>query len=294
MLQTADGEVILRPAETNPTHAKQRERGIDVIRMSHYWRAVAACGAVLGVGLACEKNTPTPVPPASAPVAGSSAGQEDDAKAISAFLNKDKPSTPSGVLPPNHPPIEGFAPPTPNLPQGHPPIGPATGMGAGMKPAPELDAILYTAPSDWKVQPVTSSLRKAQYLLPRAEGDKEDGQMVVFYFGEGQGGAVEANIDRWKGMFSTSDGKPIPDAEVKRESHDVNGMKVTTLDVTGRYADPMSGRPASNDAQEFRMLSAIVETPQGPWFFKGVGPVATMKAQEQNFNAFVASIKGKP
>jgi len=246
----------------------------------------------------CKEDQATPVPPEPAKNTTPAATSEADAKAVSEFLNKDKPgSSPSGALPPNHPPIDGMgaAPPAPKpgtgLPDGHPPI--PQGTGAGMAPSGGLDAVIYSVPKEWTPQPVTSQMRKAQFLLPRAEGDTEDGQMVVFYFGAGQGGAVEANIDRWKKMFTTADGNPVPDSDVKLESHDVNGLKVTTLDVTGRYADPMAGRPAAASA-EYRMLSAIVEMPDGPWFFKGVGPVATMKAHEQNFKDFVASIKGKP
>lgn len=247
----------------------------------------------------CEKNTPTPVPPAAS--ANQSSATTEDARAIAEFLNKDKSApAPMAGLPANHPPIDGAMTPAPAmtpaaLPPGHPPID--VGGGAGPPPSPEMDAVIYTAPREWVPQPVTSQMRKAQFLIPRAEGDPEDGQMVVFYFGQGQGGAVEANIERWKDMFSTAEGKPIPEGEVKRESRDVNGMKVTTLDIAGHYVDPMSGRHASTTGEpspEFRMLSAIVETPQGPWFFKGVGPVATMKAQEKNFSDFVASFKGRP
>ncbi len=260
--------------------------------------SISAMPAMMLTVAGCEKNTPTPVPPkaVAAPQPAT-----DDAKAISEFLNKDKSkSAPMAGLPANHPPIDGAMPPAPSdpataaLPPGHPPIDMPGGMAP---PAPDVDAILYTAPAAWTAQPVTSQMRKAQFLMPRAEGDTEDGQMIVFYFGTGQGGAVEANIERWKGMFTTSDGKPVPDSEVKRGSHDLNGLKVTTLDVTGRYVDPMAGRPANagaNASAEFRMLSAIVETPSGPWFFKGVGPVATMKSHEQNFKTFVNSIKAKP
>ena len=258
--------------------------------------SILAIPPVIFFAVGCDKNTPTPVPPKASAAPQPAA---DDAKAINEFLNKDKSKpAPIAGLPANHPPIDGGTPPPSEaanaaLPPGHPPIE-AGGKGA---PAPDVDAIHYVAPASWTGQPVTSTMRKSQYLLPRAEGDTEDGQMVVFYFGAGQGGAVEANIDRWKGMFTTSDGKPVSDSEVKRESHDLNGLKVTTLDVTGRYADPMAGRPANagaNTSTEFRMLSAIVETPSGPWFFKGVGPVATMKAHEENFKTFVNSIKAKP
>jgi len=91
-------------------------------------------------------------------------------------------------------------------------------------------------------------------------------------------------------MFSTADGSPMPDNALKRESITVNGMNVTLVDVTGRYSDSM-GRPdkPGPTSQDFRMLAAIIETPSGPWFFKAVGPVATMAAQSAAFQEFVRS-----
>jgi hypothetical protein len=135
-------------------------------------------------------------------------------------------------------------------------------------------------------------MRKAQFTLPKAGEDSEDGQMIVFYFGQGQGGAVEKNVDRWKGMFTTADGKPVGDDALKRGSMEVAGMKVTTVDISGRYQDAPMGRPdpAGPTAKDYRMLAAIVETPEGPWFFKATGPVATMTSQVANFNEFVKSV----
>lgn len=133
-------------------------------------------------------------------------------------------------------------------------------------------------------------MRKAQYLIPRASGDNADGQLIAYYFGQ-SGGSVEANIARWTGMFTTPEGKPVPSDAIKRDSMEVDGMKVTTLDLSGLYVDQMSGINTATAKEEWRMLSAIIETPQGPWFFKGVGPLTTMKANEQNFQAFVKSIK---
>jgi hypothetical protein len=39
-------------------------------------------------------------------------------------------------------------------------------------------------------------MRVAQYQLPAAEGDTEAASLVVFYFGAGEGGSVQANLDR--------------------------------------------------------------------------------------------------
>jgi hypothetical protein len=160
------------------------------------------------------------------------------------------------------------------------------------EPAPPQGTLKFTAPPAWKEVQVTSSMRKAQFTLPKAGGDSEDGQLVVFYFGQGQGGGIGSNIDRWKGMFTTADGKPVSDDAVKRASMEVAGMKVTTVDVSGRYQDAPMGRPdpAGPTSKDYRMLAAIVETPEGPWFFKATGPVATMAEQVANFDAFVKSV----
>ena len=47
----------------------------------------------------------------------------------------------------------------------------------------------YTAPAAWKPVTTTSSMRVAQFALPRAAGDSQDGELVVYYFG-GSGGTV--------------------------------------------------------------------------------------------------------
>ena len=46
-------------------------------------------------------------------------------------------------------------------------------------------------------------MRKAQYTLPRAEGDGEDATLIVHYFG-GQGGSREVNLERWAVIDGTT------------------------------------------------------------------------------------------
>ena len=68
-------------------------------------------------------------------------------------------------------------------------------------------------------------MRKAQYRLPRVEGDPEDAELVVFYF-QGSGGAPQANIDRWIGQFTRPDGSPIGDA-ARTTNRQANGLPLT-------------------------------------------------------------------
>lgn len=136
-------------------------------------------------------------------------------------------------------------------------------------------------------------MRQAQYRLPRLEGDPEDAELVVFYF-QGQGGSVQANIDRWVGQFSKADGSPAADLATvtQKEAH---GIPLTVVDVSGTYrgsAGPMMA-PAAPKA-DFRMLAAVAETSGGPWFFKLTGPVKTVAKWEASFHAFLQSIEPSP
>lgn len=207
-------------------------------------------------------------------------------------------------LPPGHPALDGTpaAPAQPDssvnstLPPGHPPIGEMPQTNAAANPAAAMpsgqssnDSIQFDVPADWVSRPLTSPMRTADYVLPRAEGDSEDGELIVYYFGQGQGGSVEANLARWRGMFTTSDGKPLPADAGKRETFEANGHKVTVLDIAGRYAPAaMPGMGAKSPHDDFRMVAAVVETPSGPYFFKATGPAATMEAQSK---AILAALK---
>src|SRR5215217_6316035 len=90
----------------------------------------------------------------------------------------------------------------------------------------------FKVPEGWVVEKTTSSMRAAQYKLPKAAGDKEDGSLVLYYFGQGQGGATQANIDRWVNQMQQPDGRPSSES-AKSETLTVNGLKVTAVDVSG-------------------------------------------------------------
>lgn len=175
---------------------------------------------------------------------------------------------------------------TTQLPADHPPIG-AAGMGAdALPPAPAAPAgaLSWTAPEGWQAAKPASSMRMAEYVVP---GEAGAASLTVFYFGAGGGGGVEPNIARWVGQFK-KDGGP---AEAKRATRTVNGLTVHTVDVAGTYNAGAAMMGGAQDLGDQRVLGAIVETPQGPYFFKLLGPVATIAAQQEAFEAFVQSFK---
>ena len=148
----------------------------------------------------------------------------------------------------------------------------------------------FDAPPEWLVQAPSSTMRVAEFLLPRLEGDVEDGELVVFYFGGG-GGTVEANLERWTNQMLQPDG--TPSAEVATTtSFLVGDLPVTLLDVPGTFAAEV--RPGSRMhyyKPDFRLLAAVVETPAGPYFFKLTGPDRTVRRWADSFEAAIESAR---
>jgi hypothetical protein len=146
--------------------------------------------------------------------------------------------------------------------------------------------IHFRAPEEWTPATPTSPMRVLQYRLPGGEGQGE-AEVVVFFFGAGQGGSVEANLERWKGQFTRSDGSPAAaDARVERAEY--GGFPAALLDISGTY-DPgsmMGGGPRPGT----RMRTAVLETPLGNYFVRLLGPAATVERWSASFDAFLRSV----
>jgi hypothetical protein len=153
--------------------------------------------------------------------------------------------------------------------------------------------IHYKAPEGWVTEKPTSEMRLAQYKLPKAEGDTEDGLLVVYYFGAGQGGTPQANIERWLGQVKQPDGSDSKD-KAKIATTTVNGLPVSTVDVLGNYSGGMAADSAPHDSKAiYRLRGAIIETPKGPYFVKLTGPEKTIKHWEQAYNDYLNSFEFK-
>lgn len=159
--------------------------------------------------------------------------------------------------------------------------------------SPASGNLRYQAPGEWKSETPTSGMRAAQFVLPKAAGDPEDASLIIYYFGPGQGGSVQANLDRWVGQMQQPDGGSSKD-KAKTETTKVNGLNVTLLDVSGTYTAEMT--PGAGDRQNkpnYRMRAAVIETPRGPYFAKLTGPSKTIAQWDQPFLAFVNSMEFK-
>ena len=135
-------------------------------------------------------------------------------------------------------------------------------------------------------------MRAAEYQVAGADG-AGPAVLTVFYFGAGQGGSVDANLERWIGQFSQPDGSDNR-AAAKFEDQEIAGLPVKRLDLRGTFMGGMGPMQGGGGAQpDHRVLGAIVTGPQGPVFFKLLGPAATVDKAQAAFDALVASIKAE-
>jgi hypothetical protein len=151
----------------------------------------------------------------------------------------------------------------------------------------EAAGLRFAVPAEWTRVPAPSDVRAAQYRIPRAGNDTKDGEIVLYFFGPNRGGGVEENLTRWYGQFTQPDGRPSKDIAVKT-TRKVRGLDVTVVDLSGTYAGM---GPGAAPAPNHRMLGAIVEGKGGPWFWKAVGPSATIEAAKPAFDQLIDSLE---
>ena len=152
--------------------------------------------------------------------------------------------------------------------------------------AESVAGLHWSMPAGWKAGG-ERPMRAATYTVPAAAGDHEDAECAVYFFGQGQGGGVQANIDRWKGQFSQANGQPTTPKIAKRTIH---GLPVTTVELAGNYTGmggPMAAAPSAKGG--YRMLGAIIENPGGNIFLKFAGPEKTVAANQAKFEQLLAS-----
>lgn len=150
----------------------------------------------------------------------------------------------------------------------------------------QAGTLTFSKPAAWKERASSSSMRVAEFVVPRTAGDSEDAELIVYYFG-GSGGTVEANLDRWTKQFQTA-------KEPVRSTSSVNGLKLTSLAVSGTYvAEVRPGAAERHNKPGFQMRATVVETPKGPYFIKLTGPSATIDKAGPAFDQFLKSLAFK-
>jgi gluconolactonase len=153
------------------------------------------------------------------------------------------------------------------------------GAASGKTKMVKAGGITLTVPEAWKEKEPSSNFRAAEIEVPAAGDDKSPGELVVFNFGAGGGGGVQANVDRWIGQFDAEGRK------VKVWKGKASQGEYTLVDLTGTYKKPI-GPPIqmkSKPMPGWRVLGVVLQAEGGPYFIKLDGPDKTINAAATDF-----------
>jgi hypothetical protein len=149
-------------------------------------------------------------------------------------------------------------------------------------------ALTWATPAGWVTEDPSTRMRKAQYRVPGTGGDAE---CVVFYLGPGEGGDPMGNAERWAGQFTLADGRP-GSAGMKTASRKIGEIDVLTVEVAGTYQGGfgLQGQPPAPKPGQL-LFGAIAKGPDANWFFKLLGPEATVEEQRTAFQGLLESLQ---
>lgn len=154
---------------------------------------------------------------------------------------------------------------------------------AGKGTAVDFDGMTSTTPASWVKEAPSNRMRYLQFTLPRAKGDKEDAELVVF---KGLGGSAADNIARWKKQFTPPAGKVT---EIK-----VGGSDASRLDIEGTYQfnpAPFNPRSKTVPKESYAMIAIHLEGPKDVYHIRLTGPAKTIEQHKKGFDAWIAGFK---
>jgi hypothetical protein len=141
----------------------------------------------------------------------------------------------------------------------------------------------FERPAEWKWEVPASSMRKAQLGVPGGEAGLAE--VTFFHFGPGEGGGLQANVDRWFAQFGNSN-------TAQREVA-LDGTRVVFVEAQGTFQSGMPGGPTT-PLENHALRGAILEDPQdGDVFVKMTGPAAVVLDAASSFDGMVRAAATK-
>ena len=142
--------------------------------------------------------------------------------------------------------------------------------------------INFESPENWESSEPSNNMRKAQFSASSPSG--KSAEVVFYYFGSGNTGGIQANVDRWMKQFEEPLGKKV-------DTETIGKTRVTYAQAHGTF---LSGRPFGPKTPNpgYGLLAAIIEGQGGAVFIKMTGPKAAVDANTDATKKMVeASLK---
>lgn len=143
--------------------------------------------------------------------------------------------------------------------------------------------VTFAIPPGWKSVPPANAMRLAEIHAPDASGDTAKTCTLVM---STAGGDVQSNIARWQGQVKETGDQPVRGAP---HVTTVEGMTVTTVELTGAYANMGETVPHAN----WTVRGSVIETPSGLLFLKMAGPAEQMAVMGKMMEAMIEGMKKK-
>ena len=158
----------------------------------------------------------------------------------------------------------------------------APSVGLAARPA----GITWVDPPGLRRVPPMNPTHKASYVVPRAPGDSEDGQMAVFHLAPGDAGTPDADIEHWVSQFSAAN-----PSDVKRAEHDADGLHEQTVEIEhGTFDAGQTPAGSPGPKRDYALEGALVQGPNGAYSFKMTGPARTVAAARSAFMQLLGSV----
>lgn len=154
------------------------------------------------------------------------------------------------------------------------PMAPGSDMANTAVPTANGADLSWTAPADWKPK-APGAMRKGSFAVSGADGDAD---LSITAFPGDVGGDL-ANLNRWRGQIQLA---PLAATDLSTATThlDQNGLHITVVD----FVSPATTKPS-------RIVGAIVPVNGATWFFKLMGPDATVSAAKPAFLAFLQTVR---
>jgi hypothetical protein len=155
----------------------------------------------------------------------------------------------------------------------------------------EIAGMKSKTPSSWKEEAASSTMRLTQFKLPKAEGDTEDAELIIFYF-KGGSGSAEDNLKRQLAKFKPAEGKEKVD--VKVEKIKVGKIDAPYQDIAGTYLKkdrPFDPSAKAVEKSNYRQLYVVLLTDAGDFYPTLVGPAKTVEKHKKDFDEFLKNFK---
>lgn len=142
-------------------------------------------------------------------------------------------------------------------------------------------------PGSWQAVPPSSNMRLAQFAI----SDEAQAEVIVFYFGVGQGGGAQANIARWVSQFRPVNGKPVQSTVDNMRT--TGGFEVTWVEILGDYARGVGVGPIGKYKSDQMLIAAITQTPRGNLYIQFHGDRDAILEHRDEFMQFVMALQGR-